>query len=96
MGESESVRRHRGSTPAGGGIAGSERPGGTHPAPSFGLSLLEHPDHLRFAESAPLERSSPAAEDTLLGIEGVVGGSGNDRLNGDDNANLLDGGEGAD
>jgi Ca2+-binding RTX toxin-like protein len=37
-----------------------------------------------------------AEEDTLIGIEGVIGGAGNDRLTGDDAANLLAGGGGAD
>ena len=36
------------------------------------------------------------AEDTLRNIEGVVGGSGNDTLTGDNLANMLDGGAGTD
>ena len=40
--------------------------------------------------------TTPAAADQIAGIENVVGGSGNDTLRGDANANRLDGGAGND
>jgi Ca2+-binding RTX toxin-like protein len=46
--------------------------------------------------SAGMASGDDAGADTLLGIENVIGGAGNDTLIGDEAANVLDGGDGDD
>ena len=58
-------------------------------------------DEIRFARSQKplrisLDRDIRATRDSFVDVENVIGGSGNDRLTGDDRSNVLAGGDGAD
>jgi Ca2+-binding RTX toxin-like protein len=74
-----------------GGLGADAHNGGSNLVGEIDYARYDDANHgnLRISLATPGSNTGAAAGDTYVGIEGVVGGAGNDTITGDGNANVL-------